>query len=134
MTLLLDTHTILWMTEQVPRLGRRARQSCDAALAANELIVPTIVFYEVGRAVVRGRLAALGDVREWRRRILALGVREIGLPAEDAVRASEFENLHGDPIDRIIMASAMAEDAILLTADRSILDWPGQLRRQDARR
>jgi len=84
--------------------------------------------------VARGRLAALGDVREWRRQILALGVREIGLPAEDAVRASEFENPHGDPIDRIIMASAMAEDAILLTADRAILDWPGQLRRQDASR
>ncbi|MBS0526997.1 MAG: type II toxin-antitoxin system VapC family toxin [Proteobacteria bacterium] len=134
MTLLLDTHTILWMTEQVPRLGRLARRSCDAALAANELIVPTAVFYEVGRAVMRDRLAALADVREWRRHILALGVREVGLSAEVAVRASEFDNLHGDPIDRIIMASALAEDAILLTADRSILEWPGNLQRQDATR
>jgi PIN domain nuclease of toxin-antitoxin system len=83
---------------------------------------------------MRGRLAALTDVREWRRRILALGVREVSFSAEDAVRASEFEDLHGDPIDRIIMASAMAEDAMLLTADRQILDWPGQLRRQDAGR
>ncbi len=83
---------------------------------------------------MRGRLATLTDVREWRRQILALGVREVGLSAEDAVRASEFEDLHGDPIDRIIMATAIAEDAILLTADRTILDWSGQLRRQDATR
>ncbi len=83
---------------------------------------------------MRGRLATLTDVREWRRQILALGVREVGLSAEDAVRASEFEDLHGDPIDRIIMATAIAEDSILLTADRTILDWSGQLRRQDATR
>jgi len=31
-------------------------------------------------------------------------------------------------------STAIAEGAVLLTADRVILDWPGSLRRQDARR
>ncbi len=134
MTLLLDTHTILWMTEQVPKLGRAARRSCDAALAAGELAVPTVVFYEMGWALKRGRIEGPAIVRDWRDRLLSLGVREIGLSADIALRAVDLEELHSDPMDRIIIATALAEDAVLLTADRPILAWPGRMRRQDARR
>jgi PIN domain nuclease of toxin-antitoxin system len=48
--------------------------------------------------------------------------------------AAELSKLHLDPIDRIIVATALAEDAVLLTADGPILEWSGQLKRQDARR
>jgi len=65
---------------------------------------------------------------------LSLGLREIGLSAEIALRAMELDDLHGDPLDRIIVATALAEDAVLLTADRPLLAWVGKLRRQDARR
>jgi PIN domain nuclease of toxin-antitoxin system len=134
MTLLLDTHTILWLTEQTPKLGRVARRRCDTALAADELVVPTVVFYEVGRALRRGRVEGSSSVREWRVRVLSLGVREIPLSADVAMRASDLENLAGDLLDRIIVATALVEEAVLLTADLRILDWPGQVQRQDARR
>ena len=134
MTLLLDTHTILWLTEQVPKLGRVARRSCDVALAADELAIPTIVVFELGWGLRRGRIGGLANLRDWRRRILTLGAREIGLSAEIAMGAVELEGMHSDPIDRIIVATALAHDAILLTADRPILEWSGRLRRQDARR
>ena len=43
-----------------------------------------------------------------------------------------------DPCCRGFRASlgspALVEDALLLTADGSLLEWPGQLRRQDAQR
>jgi PIN domain nuclease of toxin-antitoxin system len=74
------------------------------------------------------------SVRDFRASVLALGIREIALSAEAAIRASEIDNLTGDPIDRLIVATAIAEDAVLLTADGSLLDWPGRLRRQDAQR
>jgi PIN domain nuclease of toxin-antitoxin system len=48
--------------------------------------------------------------------------------------SSEIDNPTGDPIDRLIVATAQAEDAVLLTADGSLLDWPGQVRRHDAQR
>ncbi|MBI2737050.1 MAG: type II toxin-antitoxin system VapC family toxin [Rhodospirillales bacterium] len=134
MTLLLDTHTVLWLTEQVPRLGRAARQSCDVALAASELAIPTIVVFELGWALSRGRIEGSVNLRDWRSRIQSLGVREIGLSAEIAVAAVELEDMHSDPVDRIIVATALIHDAALLTADRLILAWPGRLRRQDARR
>lgn len=134
MTLLLDTHTILWLTEDLPRLGRAARRSCDAALAAGELAIPTVVLFEMGWALKRGHIEGPANVRDWRNRLLSLGVREVGLSAEIAMRAMELEDLHGDPLDRIIVATALVEEAVLLTADRPILEWSGRLRRQDARR
>jgi PIN domain nuclease of toxin-antitoxin system len=134
MTLLLDTHTILWLTEQVPRLGRAARRDCDAALTSGDLLVSSVVFYEAGRLLKRGRVSGPSSVRDWRLQILTSGVREVPVLAEIAMRAAELDDLHGDPIDRIIVATAIAEDAVLLTADRSILGWPGKMRRQDARR
>jgi len=56
------------------------------------------------------------------------------MSSEIAVLASELDDLHGDPIDRLIVATAIVEGAVLLTADRPILDWSGSMRRQDARR
>jgi PIN domain nuclease of toxin-antitoxin system len=84
--------------------------------------------------LLRGRVEGPPDVRDWRSRLLTLGVREIALSAEIAISASMLEALHRDPIDRIIVATALAEDAILLTADRPLLEWTGRMRRQDARR
>lgn len=134
MTLLLDTHTIVWLTEDLPDLGNRAKRSCDAALASSDLAIPTIVFFELGQLTKRGRIAGPESVFGWRSRLLTLDVREVPVSAEIAMQAADLDDLHGDPIDRIIVATAIIESAELLTADRRILDWSGSLRRQDARR
>jgi len=134
MTLLLDTQALVWVVTDNPSLGRRARRVCDAALAAAELAVPTVVFYELAGLLKRGRLRSRESVRDWRARILSLGVREVPLSAEGAMRASDLENLPGDPFDRLIVGTALVEQATLLTADQPILSWLGSLARQDARR
>jgi PIN domain nuclease of toxin-antitoxin system len=51
-----------------------------------------------------------------------------------AVAAAGLENLHRDPADRIIVASALASAGSLVTADAGILEWTGELSRIDARR
>jgi PIN domain nuclease of toxin-antitoxin system len=50
------------------------------------------------------------------------------------MRAADLQNLSGDPLDRVIVATALVERAVLLTADQRILDWPGQVPRLDAQR
>jgi PIN domain nuclease of toxin-antitoxin system len=39
---------------------------------------------------------------------------------------------HKDPADRIITASAIAQDATLITADSKILQWEHALKRHNA--
>jgi PIN domain nuclease of toxin-antitoxin system len=134
MNLLLDTHTAVWVTLDAPRLGRVARRACNAALAADQLEIPTLVYYELSEVLKRRRIAGASSVREWRDRILSLGIREVELTAEIAIRASGLENLPGDPFDRLIVATALVQEAVLLTADQPILSWSGPVERQDAQR
>ena len=77
-------------------------------------------------------MRALKSPTEQRTKLLAAGIRELPLTGEIAIIAGELENLHGDPADRIIAATAIAHDATLMTADENLLRWPHPLKRQDA--
>ena len=79
----------------------------------------------------RGRIAFPVDADAWRRENLGQGVIEIPLDGAIAVRAGLLPDMHGDPADRIIIATAL-EGHRLVTGDRRILDWPGSLHRLDA--
>ena len=59
------------------------------------------------------------------------GIVEISVDGEIGIRANGLKNFHADPADRIIVATALYGHR-LVTADRRILDWPGDLYRLDA--
>jgi len=131
---LLDTHALVWVVEGSARLGRRVARLADGALARDRLAVASISFWEIAMLVDRGRLAVESSVHEWRLRVLGLGAQEIPLTGDVAITAARLTDMHGDPADRIIVATCMASAATLVTADDRILAWPGRLPRQDARR
>ncbi len=83
--------------------------------------------------IQKGRISLPIALDSWRRDLLDYGLAEIPVDAEIAARAGFLPNLHGDPADRIIVATAL-QGHTLVTSDRRILDWPGQLPRLDARR
>ena len=72
------------------------------------------------------------DLDAWRHDLLEQGLVEIPVDGGVAARAGLLPNMHGDPADRIILATAL-EGHRLVTADSLILDWPGRLSRLDAR-
>ena len=64
--------------------------------------------------------------------MLDKGVIEIMVDGGIAARAGLLPDVHGDPADRIIIATAL-EGHRLMTADQRILDWSGSMSRLDAR-
>ena len=129
--ILLDTHVMLWIRLGVPRLGTSARREIDQAWQSNEVGVSAISFWEVAMLKDKGRIRFPMDVGRWRREQLAQGLIEISVDGEIATRAGLLPNMHGDPADRLIVATALAGHR-LVTADQRILNWPGQLSRLDA--
>lgn len=129
--ILLDTHVLLWYRMGDRRLGRRARRTVERALSRRRAAVSAVSFWEVALLVSRGRIDLLVDPEAWRRTLLAQGLLEIPVNGIIAVRAGMLAGLLGDPADRLIVATAL-EGHQLLTADRRILDWSGQLNRLDA--
>ncbi len=77
------------------------------------------------------RLAFLTDVKSWRQSLLEEGLGEVPINGDVGIRAATLTDFHGDPADRLIVATAL-QGHQLATADRRILDWPGGLNRLDA--
>lgn len=80
----------------------------------------------------KGRLTIGADLDVWRRNLLASGLVELSVDGDIAIRAGLLRDLHGDPADRIIVATAL-DGHRLVTADAAVLAWPRDLVRLDAR-
>ncbi len=130
--ILLDTHVLLWQEQGDRRLGPQARLVFEDALQDGEAAVSAISFWEVGMQIQKGRLALSLDLGAWRRDMLDQGLVEISIDGIISARAGLLTDIHGDPADRLIVATAL-EGHQLVTADERILDWPGQLSRMNAR-
>ena len=131
--IVLDTHVLVWLDQGLPDLGPDCRASADRALADDALTVSAITFWEVAMLVARKRLVLELAVDEWRRDLLSAGLRELPVDGRIGVRAVSLGDLHRDPADRIIAATAEVHEASLATADRRLLDWPSEVPRLDAR-
>ena len=126
--ILLDTHTLLWLLFDDTRLGSHTRQVIDRGWEAGVAAVSAITFWEVGMRIRKGHLNLRADLKAWRRELLNQGLIEIPVDGVIAARAGLLPDMHGDPADRLIVATAL-EGHQLVTADRLILRRPGNLDR-----
>ncbi len=105
----------VWWAGDPRRLGRAARARIAAA---ERLGIPAIVFWEVALLVRKRRLALGMSVSAWTRVIQTVPrVEALPLTAEIAVQADELE-MHQDPADRFIVATALRHGAPLVSKDR----------------
>ncbi len=130
--IVLDTHVALWIMIDPNSLGRRTRKMVSGALAEHQATISAVSFWELSLLLAKGRLRSVQSVVRLRDDLLQIGLIEVPLSGEIAILAAELENLHGDPADRFIAATAIAADATLVTADERLLRWRHPLRRQNA--
>ena len=122
----LDTHVLLWQAVADPRIGPQTLRLLNHEKADGNLGVSVISFWEISMLVSRGRFELDLNLDDWRETLIGGGLVGIPLTGDIAIRAVRLPNLHGDPADRIIVATAL-EDHHLVTADRIILNWQGEL-------
>lgn len=122
---LLDTHVLVWLVVGDTRLRLAARRRIDAAAQEQQLWVSAITPWEIGMLVAKGRLVLDRDVMDWLQAVLALpGIRLAPLEPTLAVASTRLPGeLHGDPADRLIVATARHLGATLVTADASLLTY-----------
>lgn len=132
--ILLDTHTLIWLAAGLDKLGTKTREQLDSALVDERLTVSAISFWEVAMLVEKGRLQMRLDMLQWRSDLLAGGLLELTVTGNIGIEAASLKQFHGDPADRLIVATAIRENALLATADEAILSWQGPVHCLDARR
>lgn len=136
--LLLDTHVWYWFAEgKGDRLARSLPRRIERAVAEGRAFVSSISAWELGMLVAKRRLVLATDVADW---IVATreppGVLVADVTTEIAIDGSRLPGkFHGDPADRLIVATARSLGATLLTCDERVLAYAaeGDVRVADGR-
>ncbi|HEY2142648.1 MAG TPA: type II toxin-antitoxin system VapC family toxin [Solirubrobacteraceae bacterium] len=118
--IVLDTHAWLWWLTAPERLSDAAQEAIDQARSIG---VSTLSAWEIAMLASRGRISLDRDVSLWVRQAFADARIESLAPSfEIAVAAGllDTKDFPGDPVDRLIYATARAADARLITRDRAI--------------
>ncbi len=123
--LLLDTHIWLWAAQGNPILSPSFRKSLERIRALEHLLISPISIWEISKLVERHRIVLDMDVTDWVKQWVELpGI----LTAEFSFQVAMLSNrlpgiIHADPADRILIATAYEENAVLVTADEKILKY-----------
>lgn len=117
--IVLDTHVLIWWLTGGTSLSRAAKLAVAKAAKQSQVVASAISVLEIVTAVRRGRLEFSSPVEQWLADVRRLPeLRFEPVSAEIAHLAGSFgEDMHGDPADRIIAATAIMLNAALVTAD-----------------
>jgi len=120
--IVLDTHALVWWLSDPVKLTAAAKKAIQTAAADKEVLVSTASILEIATLVRRQRLELALSFDEWLDAVRQLPeLQMMPITTEIAARAGSFDAaVHGDPVDRLIIATALASKAKLVTADKNI--------------
>lgn len=120
---LLDTCTLLWLAADPSKLSDTAKEVLSKE--DEPLFVSAITAFEIGLKHRKGRLSLPMEPDVWYEQALAFhGLGEIQVSGKIAARSTMLPELHADPCDRIIVATAQLQDLTVLTPDNLIKAYP----------
>ena len=125
MRILLDTHVLLWAASSPERLGASEQ---DLFLAGQRLISAASIWEPAVKASL-GKLELATNVRSWiPRAVRELHAQPLSITGDHAAAVEHLPPVHRDPFDRLLVAQALHEGAVLLTADRLLLQYGDMVR------
>lgn len=109
----------MWNFVEPEKLSPRARSLFDNPQGAVFLSVASV--WEISIKFASGKLQLPEPPRGYlAARIAPAGLLPLPISQEHALRAGELPKHHSDPFDRMLVAQAVAERMVLVTADRVI--------------
>jgi PIN domain nuclease of toxin-antitoxin system len=124
MQLLLDTQVFLWFLADSRRLSRSARRVIGRA---RRVYVSSASIWECCIKIGLGRLDA--DPAALVAGIEGSGFDVLAITPRHALATAGLPALHKDPFDRILIAQAITEGMVLLTADKTLEAYSALVRR-----
>jgi PIN domain nuclease of toxin-antitoxin system len=118
--ILLDTHVLVWLVGARERLSETAVKTIEDD---RDLAICVASIQEIAYLVARGRLSPDRPIEVWVRDALNVHeIRALTPTISSALRAGSLNPaaFHGDPVDRLIYATAVEHDARLLSVDERL--------------
>lgn len=126
MRFLLDTHVLIWVISDPDRLGRDVRD--EIASSRNEVFFSAASIWEIAIKAALRRSDFEIDPNEVIDEASFLGFVELTITAKVAATVKDLPGIHHDPFDRLLVAQAMAEPVVLLTADSKLAGYSDLVR------
>lgn len=118
MRLLLDTHILLWSAGQPDKLSEEARSLLLDT--SNVLYFSAASIWEIVIKNGLGRDDFKVNPLRLRKQLVINGYEEVAISSDHALAVEALPPLHKDPFDRILIAQAITEGLLLLTADSQV--------------
>jgi len=123
--ILLDTHAWIWYLSNPDLLSEKAFQAIETARKNESIYLSCISTWEFFMLIQKKRLALSVDETIWMRRVEELKFFQfVPVDNEIAKLAVLLPDLHQDPADRIIVATARILGTTLITKDERLLSYP----------
>lgn len=114
MRILLDTNIFLWCILDDKKLSKKAR---ELIVEADERYVSSASIWEIAIKKGLGKLDCNNDIGNLTDAIVQSGFLELCITVKHAAAVCSLEPIHRDPFDRLLIAQAICEPLIFLTAD-----------------
>jgi PIN domain nuclease of toxin-antitoxin system len=124
MQILLDTQVFLWFLADSRRLSSRARK---LIIDAERVFVSSASIWECCIKVGLGRIEI--DPAALVAGIDASGFESLPITPRHALSVAGLPAIHKDPFDRMLVAQAISDGLVLLTADRALEGYTALVRR-----
>jgi PIN domain nuclease of toxin-antitoxin system len=122
--ILLDTHAFVWLVSDQKKLSRKAISTLEENASA--LFISSITALEIALLVKRKRLKLPKPPAEFFEIALPHhGIDEIPVDREIALASVALRDLHNDPFDRILVATASCHGLAILSKDERIRHYSG---------
>lgn len=111
MSLLLDTHVVLWWLDDNPKLRSSVRQRIRTE---PDVLVSAATVWEISIKAALGKLTMVPNFVE---HLHATRFAELPITWHHGELAGGLPRHHGDPFDRLLVAQAQSENLTLVTSD-----------------
>lgn len=123
MTLLLDTHTVLWFVENAPDLSPRAKAAIEDT--DNAVVCSVASVWEMAIKLGLGKLAMSRPLYpEFADLLEEHGIQQLAISNRHASGVAGLPLHHRDPFDRLLIAQAIVENLPIVSADQAFEPYP----------
>lgn len=113
-SLLLDTHTFIWLSEDDPNLPTTLRDKIENT---DHVFVSIVSFWEISIKLNIGKISLRDDFNDIESRFKSTRFTLLPISIKDTIQLCQLPIHHKDPFDRILIAQAINRSLIVASRD-----------------